>query len=376
MPLRFRITSNHPTLAASAETKEFAACGGTIGRNSNNDWVLRDDSCYVSGQHALIDFQAGAYYLIDTSRNGVYINSSDKPVGRGHPQRLFDGDRLKIGDYAIEIKISADDPALLHDGMRDSVVRAQLVPIDDSPELPLLENARLVNDKAPTPHSKASRPATPRLAKAQAIKEPPATLASDKAADVLLEAAGLQQHDLIGVSPDEILETAGQLLNGLVSGIIEMMRERAAIKDSFRLPQTMIQGQQNNPLKFSPSTQDALKYLLGDRSESYLSATEAVRGAFDDLKAHQKAVPGAMFLALKEYLEQFDPDELSLRFDQQGKRGSLLSGAGKPRYWEQYKECFETLMRSDDGRLPNAFNDEFSRAYLRLTDRSKSTRNN
>ena len=70
MPLRFRITSNHPTLAASAETKEFAACGGTIGRNSNNDWVLRDDSCYVSGQHALIDFQAGAYYLIDTAAMG------------------------------------------------------------------------------------------------------------------------------------------------------------------------------------------------------------------------------------------------------------------------------------------------------------------
>ncbi|MDH3978383.1 MAG: FHA domain-containing protein, partial [Gammaproteobacteria bacterium] len=170
MPLRFLIKSNHPTLAASAETKEFAACGGTIGRNSNNDWVLADDSRYVSGQHALIDFQAGAYYLIDTSRNGVYINRSDEPVGRGHPQRLFDGDRLKIGDYDIEIKITADDPALLHDGMRDSVVRAQLVPIEDSLELPLLENAQLATDKAPAPLRKASQTATERLAKAQAIK--------------------------------------------------------------------------------------------------------------------------------------------------------------------------------------------------------------
>jgi len=131
MPLRLSITSSNADQLGDGQSMEFNACGGTIGRNADNDWILPDPKCYVSGRHALIDFQAGAYYLVDTSRNGVYINSADEPVGRGHPQRLFDGDHLRIGEFDISIELTEDDVDLFDDGMRDSVIRAQLVAEDD-----------------------------------------------------------------------------------------------------------------------------------------------------------------------------------------------------------------------------------------------------
>ena len=44
---------------------------------------------YMSSRHASIDYRSGSYYIVDTSTNGVYVNDSETPVGRGNPQRLF-----------------------------------------------------------------------------------------------------------------------------------------------------------------------------------------------------------------------------------------------------------------------------------------------
>jgi len=366
MPLRLSITSKNRDQLDEEQRVEFKACGGTIGRNADNDWVLPDPKLYVSGRHALIDFQSGAYYLIDMSRNGVYINSADEPVGRGHPQRLFDGDRLRIGEFDIQIELTEDDEDLMDDGMRDSVIRAQLVPEDDSVELVLVDQDQMIEDEALAQHLQGDGASqlSERIALAK-LTDPKSSkhIAEDKAVGVLLEAAGLKPGDLAGTVPSEVLQTTGQLLRGFVSGLTELIHERTRLKDTFRLPQTLIQSKQNNPLKFSPTTDDALKYLLGNHTESYLSAIEAVRGAFEEIQQHERAVPKAMLLALKEFLERFDPDELRSQFDQGLKRSPLLSGTNKLKYWELYQECFYVLTQAEDGKAPEAFSDEFARAY-------------
>ena len=98
MPLKLTIVGPQAKELGSARIKEFRACGGTIGRSPSCDWVLPDTNRYLSGRHAVLDYQGGTYYIIDTSRNGVYVNGSDTPVGAGHPQRLFDGDTLRMGE--------------------------------------------------------------------------------------------------------------------------------------------------------------------------------------------------------------------------------------------------------------------------------------
>ena len=366
MPLRLSITNENCDQLGESQCVEFNACGGTIGRNKDNDWVLPDPKFYVSGRHALIDFQSGAYYLVDMSRNGVYINGADEPVGRGHPQRLFDNDRLRIGEFDIQIDLTEDDEALKDDGMRDSVIRAQLVPEDDSVELELVDQDKMVEDEALAKHlmGDGSSQLSERIA-LSALSDPQSSkfIAEDKAVGVLLEAAGLKPGDLAGTVPVEVLQTAGQLLKCFVDGLTELIQERTRLKETFRLPQTLIQGKQNNPLKFSPTTGDALKYLLGNRTESYLSPPKAVRDAFREIQQHERAVPKAMLLALKEFLERFDPDELRSQFDQGLKRSPLLSGTNKLKYWELYQECFQVLTQAEDGKAPEAFSNEFARAY-------------
>ncbi len=130
MPLRLEITSYHQRRLKAARIKEFGVDGGSIGRSLESDWALQDGKRYVSSHHAAIDFRSGSYYLIDTSSNGVYVNDEARPIGKAKPQRLFDGDRLRIGEYEMVVRIvgsDSEDGQLSNDKHVDPVDQAQFV---------------------------------------------------------------------------------------------------------------------------------------------------------------------------------------------------------------------------------------------------------
>lgn len=389
MPLRLRVTSDSKALPRDQRVREFAGLGGTIGRSTDNDWVLPDESRFVSSRHAIIDYQGGAYYLVDTSRNGVYVNGADTPVGQGHPQRLFDGDKLRIGEFEIAVDISGGDVELhADDGMRDSIVRAQLVPEDESIELMLVSEDKLTRDSHLQRHltpttavvAKAkkapSRPvAVPSTPKPPAPKPTASNDPEQRALGLFLEAAGVKAASIAGHSSAEVLKGAGKLMRVMVSGLMELLRERSHVKDTFRLPQTVMQAAQNNPLKFSPSVDDALRYLINDRGEgAYLSAEDAVRAGFRDVRQHEQALVKAMLQAVQDYVERFDPDELKTRFDKGLKRGGLLSSGNKLKYWELYEESYPALTQREDGGPPQLFAEGFARAYLQEVEGQKAAR--
>ena len=134
MGLRLQIVSRHRQGLGERAVMEFGPNGGTIGRSLETDWALPDAQRYLSSRHASIDFRSGSYYIVDTSTNGVYVNDAEQPVGRGNPQRLFTGDRIRLGEYEmiVEIKGEKDTRAtLLDEGHVDPVSKAQRVPPPD-----------------------------------------------------------------------------------------------------------------------------------------------------------------------------------------------------------------------------------------------------
>jgi len=130
------VSSQRATLGERARCK-FAQRGGNIGRSLECDWVLPDAERFVSSRHAAIDFRAGSYYLVDLSTNGVYINDADTPIGRGQPQRLFAGDRLRLGEYLVLVHIEDNDD-LAFDDAPDAVRLAQQVEAPTTGTIPTL----------------------------------------------------------------------------------------------------------------------------------------------------------------------------------------------------------------------------------------------
>ena len=181
---------------------------------------------------------------------------------------------------------------------------------------------------------------------------------------------------IAGVPAGDLMQTSGKLLRLMVGGLMELLRERSHMKDTFRLPQTVMQAAQNNPLKFSPNIEEALRYLLNDRNEgSYLSAEDAVKAGFRDVRQHEQALVKAMLQAVEDYVDRFDPEELKARFDKGMKRSGLLAGTNKLKYWELYEESYHALTQRDDGGPPQLFSEEFARAYTQEMDVARTARN-
>src|SRR5258706_8642932 len=105
MALRLRVVSEHATRLAEQSTKGFGVHGGTIGRSTDNEWILPDPERYLSGKHARVDFLAGTYVLVDTSFNGTFVNGAQVPLGNDHDFLLRDGDYIRLGEYELLVSI-------------------------------------------------------------------------------------------------------------------------------------------------------------------------------------------------------------------------------------------------------------------------------
>ena len=105
MTLRLSVVSEHAIRLGQHSTKVFGVHGGTIGRATDNAWILPDPERYLSGKHVRIDFRAGSYVLVDTSSNGTYVNGAQVPLGKYHDYVLKDGDYIRLGEYELLVSI-------------------------------------------------------------------------------------------------------------------------------------------------------------------------------------------------------------------------------------------------------------------------------
>jgi type VI secretion system FHA domain protein len=128
-------------------------------------------------------------------------------------------------------------------------------------------------------------------------------------------------------------------------------------------------------LKFSANVDEALENLFFLDKPEYLSAVDAVREAFDDIAAHERALLLAMSLALSEYLEKLDPDEIEQNSNSGGKRGAILGASNATKYWQRYTALYTALARQPPGQMPQGFLEIFAQAYERVLERYASTQN-
>jgi type VI secretion system protein len=57
----------------------------------------------------VVQFRDGAYYLTDTSTNGVTLEHSGLRLRRGNSERLQDGELIRLGNYEIQARIEAPE---------------------------------------------------------------------------------------------------------------------------------------------------------------------------------------------------------------------------------------------------------------------------
>ena len=115
MSLILTLTISKNYLSEHDNDYVFDECGGSVGRNQDNDFVLPDPNHFLSRKHAVISYQDGAYYLTDVSENGVFLKHLNQPVGKNNTVRLNDGDCLGLGEHELDVSIKQTEHVGSHE---------------------------------------------------------------------------------------------------------------------------------------------------------------------------------------------------------------------------------------------------------------------
>ena len=105
MELGLRIIKDPYAGLPKQRARVFSESGGDVGRAADSYWLLPDPKCYLSGHHCKILFLDGAFWVCDTSLNGVFVNGSLTPLGFGSKARLAHGDEIRFAAYKVLVRV-------------------------------------------------------------------------------------------------------------------------------------------------------------------------------------------------------------------------------------------------------------------------------
>jgi type VI secretion system protein ImpI len=244
-----------------------------------------------------------------------------------------------------------------------------------TPRRPLQQNTTpsFWDDSAPSRDAPAAapvEPASPRDVAAAAAPRPLApTLDRIGSPDAFLRklaaSAGVPEDAFARLDADDLAQQLGCVLRIVTDNLMQLLSARAQSKQLARsTSHTMVQAVDNNPLKFAPSVQDALRIMFGPPTRSYLDAQRAIAQSFDDLKQHQIKTYAAMQHALSMLTADLGPQSIEQGTpDGAGVAGLLTSR--KARLWDTYVARWQAKVREEARGPIDAFMLHFSDYYDR-----------
>ena len=184
-------------------------------------------------------------------------------------------------------------------------------------------------------------------------KTPPAP-ADSVFFNAFLQGVAVECDQIEAGQQTETLRRVGQMFRKLIDGTVAVLRSRAEFKSLCRVNMTVIRASNNNPLKFTVSTDDVLRQLIENKTDGFLSSTSAIEESFDDIMNHQLAMQAGIQASLTDLLKSFDPKVIERQFEQ----GLVLQK--KAKCWDRYQETYRNTV---EDAVENFFGEAFVKAY-------------
>ena len=182
-------------------------------------------------------------------------------------------------------------------------------------------------------------------------------------AQLIARGAGLPDDAFAGRDAAELAEQLGKLVRLATDNMKQLLEARQQAKRLARSPnQTTVQALNNNPLKFAPTPEDALRIMFVAQSRGYLDAERAFAQGFDDLKAHQIKTYAAMQQAVALLMKDLDPATIEASFKSDRGLAGMV-GSRKAQLWDVYVARWQAQAQRHDNGTLDTFMDYFARCY-------------
>lgn len=404
MALRLTVVSEQREVLGTRATILLGNAGGSIGRARDNDWVLSDPNCYLSAHHARIECRLGSFYLHDTSTNGVFVNGGTVPIGRRNIYPLRGGDRLRLGNYLLEVSVEADteqapeasaifsvDPQLTSPRLEGSepdigaaldvqellrgvtAAHAAARPVDAFGQQQLTEDTGLLafdrgaqstsrplstrtraEPRAAPPSSHAPRARSDGTARPEAGAQLPSrAIGSDTAAvEAFCRGAGIDARELGSEASARLLHRAGLLLREALGGFKALALAQRELREQSRIRLERDAGA--HPELTTLQVEELLLQLLSAQQQE-LDAVQWLRDSAGAMREHELAFMRALQAALGEFVARLDPRSLAQSPAERLETADHGSSGLTAR--------FRSITDMSGGTLPQLFAEALARAF-------------
>ena len=369
MALKLTVLSEQHASLGPRESIVIGVGGGTIGRAHDNDWVLPDPNRYLSAHHARVKFRDGAYHLIDTSSNGVFINDRAEALGRRSSYVLRDGDLLRLGSYQIAVAVDSEgtesseasavfpvnpapgaaSPAGSRSDIGVDFSMRDLLRPDTSPSGNLKP---IIEDPALLAFDHSERLRTPARAQGSAATRTERAVDNANGVEAFCRGAGIDATAFAAEAQARLLHLAGLMLREALVGLKGLALAQRDMRD-----QRQIEVGREDPQRIGLTglpVEDLLLRLLQGHDSHKLDAVQWLRETLASTRLHDQAASRAMRAALVEFLARLDPKTLAPAAAQAA-TGEAAMAALRERYL--------SITESGAGDLPHLFSEAFARVF-------------
>jgi type VI secretion system FHA domain protein len=168
------------------------------------------------------------------------------------------------------------------------------------------------------------------------------------------------------VDPEDLAEQIGGVVRLVGEGLMQLLASRADIKNEFRIDQTRISSAENNPLKFSPSIEEAMRRVFVERdTPGFISGVRSFEQALNDLRAHQVAILAAVQGAIESVIRQFDPQQLEAKLKKISPISASTPLIRQAKSWNLFVDHYDEMASNLRHDAKKVFVREFAEAYER-----------
>lgn len=179
----------------------------------------------------------------------------------------------------------------------------------------------------------------------------------------LMRGLGLNTAEIQLATQPEFYHRLGAALRLSLQGMLDILRARASMKSEFRVMQTTIRTQENNPLKFSINVDEAIRNLFARQIPGFLSWDQAIQECFKDMSSHELALMAGTEGAVNAVLAQLNPEHFTSDEQQGRSLEKWIPVAKKAKSWDKYQEQYKKVNEELGHGSGKRFSEEFAEAY-------------
>lgn len=324
----------------------------SLGRNSTTSFVLDDGKNIVSNFHCEIQKKHNGYFLKDHSSNGTIVN--DIAINSSETIKLKNENILSIGDFKIKVKIVEN-----------------ILPVDPLTEL-------LKNFPNPEEDLEVNKMVNLVDKNEGSSEEPKIDSCINDSVKInmnlfqkFMKELGLPDKQVSENQQEVILLLSAKLLKLSIEGVLESLKVRNEIKKVTDSNQTMVFPKENNILKYSINSEDAIERLFKEQNSGFLGPAESIEQAFSDISSELVSLLKSSHNKINQIFSDLEPSEI--KKEARKIAPTWIPYFNSKMYWDSYSNKIKKMKNeyqwkmlgsSSSLELPNSYKRKNENGFL------------